>query len=107
MTHNDAQIEAAGDHVYVIRVRLDEETVEVTLHADPETVSRLGVEGADERRIVEETTDYLIRRQRPDDLPPTLDLADVAAAYEHWLDEMRAVLRGAAGGPAPGYEVRP
>jgi hypothetical protein len=93
MTTNDAQIEFAGDHVYLIRVSVDEGIVEVTLHADPETVARLAVEDADERRIVEETAAYLIGRQRPDDLPPSLDLADVAAAYEDWFDDMRVALR--------------
>lgn len=97
MTTSDAQIDTTGEHVYLIRVSVDGEAVEVTLHVDPETVARLAVEGADERRIVEETTSYLIRRQRPDDLPPSLDLADVAAAYDDWFDHMRVVLRGPAG----------
>jgi hypothetical protein len=102
MSTNDAQIETTGAHVYLIRVSVDEEAVEVTLRADPETVSRLSVEGAaDERRIVDETTAYLIRRQRPDDLPPSLDLADVAAAHADWVDDMRAVLRDTEGGTTP------
>jgi hypothetical protein len=107
MTTNDAQIETTGDHVYLIRVSVDDELVEVTLHADPETVSRLAAEGADEGRIVDETIAYLIRRQRPDDLPPSLDLADVAAAYEDWFEDMRGVLRGASGGASPDLEARP
>ena len=107
MTTNDAQIENTGDHVYLIRVSVDEETVEVTLHADPETVSRLAVEGTDERRIVEETTTYLIRRQRPDDLPASLDLADVAASYEEWVDDMRTVLRNPPDPTAPHVQTRP
>jgi hypothetical protein len=107
MTTNDAQIETTGAHIYLIRVSVDEEAVEVTLHADPETVARLAVEGADERRIVEATTAYLIRRQRPDDLPPSLDLADVAAAYEDWFDNMRALLRDADGGTTPAVGARP
>jgi hypothetical protein len=98
MTTDDAQIESTGDHVYLIRVGMDGEAIEVTLHADAETVARLAVEGADEQTIVEATAAYLIRRQRPDDLPPSLDLADVAAAYEDWVDDMRVVLHDAAGG---------
>jgi hypothetical protein len=106
MTTNDAQIESTGDHIYLIRVGMDEEAVEVTLHADVETVARLAVEGADERTIVEATAAYLIRRQRPDDLPPSLDLADVAAAYEDWAEDMRVLLRDAAGGTTA-QEARP
>ena len=97
MTTNDVQIERTGDHLYLIRVSVDEEVVEVTLHVDPETVLRLTDDSGDEWRVVEETTDYLIRRQRPDDLPPSLDLADVAAAYGDWFDDMRAALRGSGG----------
>ena len=100
------QIESTGDHRYLIRLRVNEETVEVIFTADPETVSRLAVEGADEWRIVKETTAYLIRRQRPDDLPPSLDLADVAAAYEDWFDDMRTALREPAGGPTPADDAR-
>jgi hypothetical protein len=106
MTTNEVQIERTGDHVYLIRVSVDEEVVEVTLHVDPETVLRLTDESGDERRIVEETTDYLIRRQRPDDLPPSLDLADVAAAYGDWFDDMRAALRGSGDGTSSVPEAR-
>jgi hypothetical protein len=105
MTTHDAQIQSTGDHAYLIRLRVNEETVEVRLYADPETVSRLAVEGTDERRIVEETTAYLIRRQRPDDLPSTLDLADVVAAYENWFEDMRAQLREPSG-TTPAREAR-
>ena len=46
----------------------------------------------EEPRIVGESTAYLMRRQRADDLPPSLDQADVAAAYEDWVDDMRVRL---------------
>jgi hypothetical protein len=92
MTSNDVQIESTGDHHYLVRLSVNEKAVEVILHADPETVSRLAIDGTDERRIVDETAAYLIRRQRADDLPASLDLADVAAAYEDWIDDMRALL---------------
>jgi hypothetical protein len=36
--------------------------------------------------------DYLTRRQRPDDPPGDLDLQDVAAAYDDYVDQLRAVL---------------
>lgn len=97
MTTNDVQIERTGDHVYLIRVSVDEEVVEVALRVDPETILRLTDASGDEPRIVEEAIAYLFRRQRPDDLPPSLDLADVAAAYGDWFDDMRAALRGSGG----------
>ncbi len=92
MSTTHAQIETTGDHVYLIRVSGDGEVIETTLYADPGEVSRPGLEDVEEPRIVGESTAYLMRRQRADDLPPSLDQADVAAAYEDWVDDMRVRL---------------
>ena len=89
MTNDEAQIDALGGHRYAITVREGEELVEIRLHADPATVALVAADDLDEGRLVEETLRYLVGRQRADDLPPALDLADVAAGYESWHDEMR------------------
>jgi hypothetical protein len=99
MTDDQAQIEAVGGHHYAITLREGEELVQINLHADPATVALIATDQLDERRVVEETLRYLVRRQRADDLPPALDLADVAAGYDTWLDEMRTQLSAAAGEP--------
>jgi hypothetical protein len=89
MTDDEAQIAAVGEHHYAITVREGEDLVQINLYADPATVALIGIDQLDEHRLVEETIRYLVRRQRADDLPPALDLADVAAGYDTWIDEMR------------------
>ena len=61
--------------------------IEIRVHASPDVVARLAADETDENRIIEATAAYLIARQRADDLPPQLDLDDVAAAYDGYIDE--------------------
>ena len=102
MTNDQAQIDAVGDHHYAITVREGEDLVRINLHADPATVALIATDQLDERRLVEETLRYLVRRQRADDLPPALDLADVAAGYDTWIEEMRRQVSGGDGRPVDG-----
>jgi hypothetical protein len=92
MTDDQARIEAIGGHHYAITLREDEELVQLNLYADPATVALVATDHFDERRLVEETLRYLARRQRADELPAALDLADVAAGYDTWMEDMRAQL---------------
>jgi hypothetical protein len=59
------------------------------VHASPGVVDAISVLEADEIRVVEATAAYLIERQRADDLPSTLDLDEVAAAYDDYIDDIR------------------
>jgi hypothetical protein len=102
MTDDQAQIEAAGEHRYVITLREGEDLVQIRLHADAATVALIANDRLDERRLVEETLRYLVRRQRADDLPPALDLADVAAGYDTWIDEMRRQVNASGERPDDG-----
>jgi hypothetical protein len=43
----------------------------------------------DETRIIDAPAAYLILRQRADDLPVSLDLGDVAAAYDGFIEHIR------------------
>jgi len=98
MTDDQVQIDAAGAHHYAITLHEGEDLVQISLHADPATVALIATDELDERRLVEETLRYLVRRQRADDLPPALDLADVAAGYDTWIDEMRGQMNAGADG---------
>lgn len=80
-------VKALGGHNYLIHVREGEDLIEIRLHASPGVVGRLPA-GTDENRVVEATAAYLIQRQRADDLPANLDLEDVAAAYDGYIDEI-------------------
>jgi hypothetical protein len=54
-------------------------------------VRRIAVD-VDETRIIEATVAYLVQRQRADDLPANLDLDDVAAAYDDYVDDIQMQL---------------
>lgn len=83
-------IESLGDHDHLVRIAMDGEVVTVRAHADPDLVARIAGADADERQVVAATIDYLTARQRPDDLPAFLDLRDVAAAYDDYVDRLHA-----------------
>jgi hypothetical protein len=85
-------VEALGDHNYLIRVHEGEDTIEISVHASPDVVARIAVVDTDENRIIEATAAYLLQRQRADDLPATLDLDDVAAAYDGYIDDISSQL---------------
>lgn len=87
------QVESLGDHHYLVRARQGEDTVELQVRATPAVIARLTGDETDETRIIEATVAYLIARQRADDLPPQLDLDDVAAAYDGFEDALREQLR--------------
>jgi hypothetical protein len=105
MTTNQAQIIPVGAHRYAITLREDDELVQLVLHADQATVALIASDNLDEPRLVKDTLTYLLQRQRADELPPVLDLADVAAGYDTWLEDMRTQL-DTASGQRPG-QARP
>lgn len=92
MTAERPHVEPLGGHDYLVRVREGEETVEIRVHASPAVVHRIAVVDTDETRIIEATAAYLIQRQRADDLPVSLDLDDVAAAYDGYIDDVHSQL---------------
>jgi hypothetical protein len=89
MTVRQADIEALGDHDYLARVPLGDEFVTIRIRATPEVVDQIAGFDVDEARVVTATVAYLTARQSPDDLPGQLDLDDVVAAYDGYVDDMR------------------
>ncbi len=87
-------VEVLGDHAYALHLEDAEGgAVEIRVYASPDVVDRImAVTRTDEHRIVEATTAYLIARQRADDLPTFLELDDVAAAYDGYIEDMRGRL---------------
>lgn len=83
------EIEALGDHDYLVSVAQDGERVTIRIRATPEVVARIAGPDADETRVIAATMAYLTARQRPDELPRQLDLDDVIAAYDDYLDAVR------------------
>lgn len=81
-------VHVLGDHNYLIHLDEGEEQVEIRIQASTDVVRQLGLHEVDEPRIVEATAVFLIERQLAVDLPPTLDLDDVAAGYDDYLSEL-------------------
>jgi hypothetical protein len=96
MTVEHPRIEALGDHDYLVDVPLGEDVVTIRMRATPEVVGRIaGADAdADETRVVAATMAYLTARQRADDLPEQLDLDDVVAAHDDYLDDLQNQLSG-------------
>ncbi|MGW2376990.1 hypothetical protein [Kitasatospora sp. NPDC001683] len=85
----DIGIEALGDHEYLVSFPAAGETVLSRFQATDATLEKLSPARADEQRIVAETAVYLSERQQTADLPPMIDLDDVAAAYgDDYLEEL-------------------
>lgn len=80
-------IEPLGDHDYLVRFTQDD-SIEIQMRATPAIVARIAGAHADETRVVAVTAAYLIERQRADELPGQLDLDDVAAAYDGYVEDL-------------------
>jgi hypothetical protein len=90
--NNQFVMEPVGEHAFLIRFGQGADVIEIVLHLDPATMATVAPDDIDERRVSQETLAFLTERQRADDLPASLDLADVAAAYDDWVDQMRTRL---------------
>lgn len=84
------EIEPEGDHEYLARFDGTETRVRVT----PDVLRRVSAAVTDETRVVELTLRWLLDRQPPADLPPMLDLDDIAVAYDDYIDTLDQQLGG-------------
>jgi hypothetical protein len=91
-TIEQPRIEALGDHDFHVRVAMDEDFVTIRVRATPEVVARVAGADADEIRVVAATMAFLTARQGADDLPEQLDLDDVVAAYDDYVEDIRTQL---------------
>ena len=89
MSVDQPALEALGDHDYLVRIQQGDDTVVLRMHADPAVVERIADE---EPRVVEATAAYLIARQSADELPEQVDLDDVAAAYDGYVEDLQRQL---------------
>ncbi|HHU40362.1 MAG TPA: hypothetical protein GXZ45_13910 [Propionibacterium sp.] len=91
------EVEELRDHYYIIRGREDGDLAETRVFVDPAVLADLRIEGVSAPDVVTTTIDYLLERQRIDDLPTQVDIEDVAAAYDDFAEHLRTRL-----GPAQG-----
>ncbi len=90
----DVRIEALDGDRYLVQIPDDDGPVTILVRASPAAIALLAPDGTPAARVVEAGVEYLVARQRADDLPPQLDIEDVAAAYEGFEGELRQRLHG-------------
>lgn len=89
----DPEIEPLDDSRYLVRIQDDDGPVTLLVRASPDAIARLAPDNVADIRVIEAAIEYLVARQRADDLPPQLDIEDIIAAYGDFEDELRQRLR--------------
>lgn len=85
----DIRVEALGDREYLVRVEDGPVEVSTRVRVTDGVLERPGLPEAEEGRIVRETVAFLVERQPVIDIPPMIDLDDLADAYgEPYLVEL-------------------
>ncbi len=83
------QIEAQGDHQYVVRLEGAGEEVETWVQLTPEVLDRLGVAEVDEVTVVRRTVTFLLQHQEVADFPQIVELEDVVSGYPDFADAVQ------------------
>ncbi|MPQ98821.1 hypothetical protein GB931_13005 [Modestobacter sp. I12A-02628] len=87
---DDFDIESQGDHQYVVRLEDQGETVETWFRLTPEALDKLGADDEDEEDLVRRTVTFLSKHQDVADFPDTVEIEDVIASYDDYLDYMNS-----------------
>jgi len=80
-TADAVEVEAQGEHEYVIRIHSGGNVVESWVQVTPDLLDRLGTTEAGEEWLVHRTVAFLLRHQDAADFPAVVELEDVLAAY--------------------------
>ena len=82
------KIEPQGDHEYLVRIDVPgaEDATATRVRATSDVLRLLSAPDDDEARVVEHTVQWLLERQPAADLPQLIDLDDVAAGYDDYLE---------------------
>jgi hypothetical protein len=89
MTKQSCAVEDLGEHAFLVRFPGGEEPVESRILGSAEVLAQLGLPDVDELRVVRATAEFLVERQLAIDLPAVIDLDDVVAGYDDYLDDVR------------------
>ncbi|MEV7216558.1 hypothetical protein AB0O31_26135 [Kitasatospora cineracea] len=85
----DIRVEPLGDREYLVRVEDGRVEAATQVRVTDGVLEQPGLDGSDEQRIVHETVAFLIERQPVIDIPPMIDLDDLADAYgDAYLEEL-------------------
>ena len=86
MADDDIEIDAQGENSYLVVQPSELEDVRTFVTVSPEVMDRLGSD--DEEDVVRRTVLFLRRHQEVADFPEMLDLEDVIASYDDYLEAM-------------------
>jgi hypothetical protein len=82
-------IEADGEHAYLIQVHDADDEITIELRLDERAARDLEVEGTQEGQVAAAAVRYLLARQEAFDLPSELDMEDIMAAYPDFTEVIR------------------
>jgi hypothetical protein len=83
---DDIEIDAQGENRYVVIQPSELEDVRTWFTVTPEVLDRLGTD--DEEDVVRRTVLFLRKHQDIADFPEFIDLDDVIASYDDYLETM-------------------
>jgi hypothetical protein len=83
---DDIEIDARGDHEYLVSQTSELEDVRTWFRLSPEVLDQIGSD--DEEDVVRRTVQFLRRHQDVADFPDVVELEDVIASYEDYLPWM-------------------
>jgi hypothetical protein len=86
MADDDIEIDAQGENSYLVVQPSELEDVRTLFTVTPEVMDRLGAD--DEEDVVRRTVQFLRRHQEVADFPELIDLEDVIAGYDDYLEAM-------------------
>lgn len=82
------QIEPLGAGDYLVRVRYADGVIESRFRVSQDVLDRFGVPEDRVAEVIDEIAGFLTDRRPLIDLPPLVDLDDVAAAYDDYLEHL-------------------
>ena len=86
MVDDDIEIDAQGENSYLVVQPSELEDVRTYVTVTPEVMDRLGAD--DEEDVVRRTVLFLRKHQEVADFPEMVDLEDVIASYDDYLEAM-------------------
>jgi hypothetical protein len=86
MADDDIEIDSQGDNSFLVVQPSELEDVRTFVTVSPEVMDRLGAD--DEEDVVRRTVLFLRRHQDVADFPEVIDLEDVIAGYDDYLEAM-------------------
>ena len=86
MADDDIEIDAQGEHRFLVVQPSELEDVRTWITVSPDIMDRLGTD--DEEDVVRRTVLFLRRHQDVADFPEDIDLEDVVASYDDYLEVM-------------------